>query len=309
MPGLQEYPCLPYPLGLGRPKYLNEHMTILILNQHGRASRSQSCPLIKNRRPAVADNTVCVSFVSRLLVSIGYAYPFCSSSSDNFVADSLDKINVVADSLDKINVVADSLDKINPESSHSDNENVVNPFRVNDIADAGYVVPESSDAAGYVVPESSVHGNGNLDSGINMQEAKEQIINLFWKNFYQKIDDSITFSSSKSSMVYHYNHAVIHELWKSKKSVILNQYRKDELAKDDLFKILIKLQNTIEELSMSFDTKSVFKSVPGLMKLLIFSDKITVFLVSDQFVPCTTDTKKAFLVELIREGLVVLRWY
>jgi len=33
------------------------------------------------------------------------------------------------------------------------------------------------------------------------------------------------------------------------------------------------------------------------------------FSVSDQFVPCTTDTKKAFLVELIREGLVVLRWY
>ena len=33
------------------------------------------------------------------------------------------------------------------------------------------------------------------------------------------------------------------------------------------------------------------------------------FSVSDQFVPCTTDTKKAFLVEPIREGLVVSRWY
>lgn len=31
------------------------------------------------------------------------------------------------------------------------------------------------------------------------------------------------------------------------------------------------------------------------------------FSVSDQFVPRTTDTKKAFIVELIREGLVVLR--
>nr|QOD41060.1 ATPase subunit 4 [Larix sibirica] len=33
------------------------------------------------------------------------------------------------------------------------------------------------------------------------------------------------------------------------------------------------------------------------------------FSVSDQFVPCTTDTKKAFLVEPIQEGLVVSRWY
>jgi len=235
MPGLQEYPCLPYPLGLGRPKYLNEHMTILILNQHGRASRSQSCPLIKNRRPAVADNTVCVSFVSRLLVSIGYAYPFCSSSSDNLVADSLDKINVVADSLDKINFVADSLDKINPESSHSDNENVVNPLRVNDIADAGNVVPEIDDSDSY--------------NGIKMLEAKERIINLFWNNFYQKIDDCLTISSSKLSNVYNYNHAVIHELMKSKKSVVLNPYRKGSLPQKELINTLRDLQNNIEALS------------------------------------------------------------
>jgi hypothetical protein len=63
-----------------------------------------------------------------------------------------------------------------------------------------------------------------------MQEAKERIINLFWKNFYQKIDDSITISSSKSSKVYHYNHAVIHELMKSKKSVVPYQYSKREFT-------------------------------------------------------------------------------
>jgi len=54
-------------------------MTILILNQHGRASRSQSCPLIKNRRPAVADNTVCVTpfFFSLASGSFGINRAYC----------------------------------------------------------------------------------------------------------------------------------------------------------------------------------------------------------------------------------------
>ena len=85
-------------------------------------------------------------------------------------------------------------------------------------------------------------------------------------NFYNKIDDSIS-SDKKSSNATLYHYEVIKLLMNSKSM----KSNGESLSQEEVF----YLHKEIEDLTMNFDEKSVFKSVPSLIKLLICQDMIT----------------------------------
>lgn len=91
----------------------------------------------------------------------------------------------------------------------------------------------------------------------NYDSSKEKTIDLFWNHFYNKLDESIKSKTIKYSNVSLYYHEVI------------------KLLKDHKQQSLYSLQLEIENLTMNFDEKSVFKSYPNVIKLLVGKDMIT----------------------------------
>lgn len=89
--------------------------------------------------------------------------------------------------------------------------------------------------------------------------SRQRTLDLFWNNLYNKIQDSE--GSYKYTNVSLYHNEVL---------TLLRQY---EGGKD--FDMLLKLQLLIEDMTMKFDEKSVFKSSSNLIKLLIGKDMIT----------------------------------
>ena len=102
-----------------------------------------------------------------------------------------------------------------------------------------------------------------LASSRSKDVDRDAIIDLFWESFYDQIDASIVRDKKSNSTPYH--NAVIKLLNSSKPS------NGESLSNDGLW----ILQNQIEELTMSFDEESVFKSIPSTVGLLISKEKIT----------------------------------
>ncbi|GLJ45999.1 hypothetical protein SUGI_0968810 [Cryptomeria japonica] len=128
----------------------------------------------------------------------------------------------------------------------------------------------SSDAGGQFYDNDGSGGqfydNGrryNSESGY--YSSKERTIDLFWKNLYRKIE-SISSSSDKVSNVTMYQHEVIKLLLQSKSMKQNGEY----FSHKELF----DLQIQIEDLTIHFEEKSVFKTYPSLIKLLIRQDMI-----------------------------------
>ena len=94
---------------------------------------------------------------------------------------------------------------------------------------------------------------------------RDAIIDAFWQSFYDRINASFGMVNFKKSHTSLYQNAVIKLLESSKIS-------KDESSKQEE---LLALQRRIEDLTMGFEEESLFKSVPGIVGLLINKEKMT----------------------------------
>ena len=102
--------------------------------------------------------------------------------------------------------------------------------------------------------------DGEVQDASSREKLKEETLSLFWKSFYNKMKGLSSFKKPSNATQYH-----------DKVIQLLIKYQSPSLSLSEL----MELQKHIEELSMTFDEKSIFKNVPSLIKLLIKDDDST----------------------------------
>ena len=114
-------------------------------------------------------------------------------------------------------------------------------------------------------PSSNIRITYRMFASSSKSFERDAIIDAFWQSFYDRINASFGMVNFKKSHTSLYQNAVIKLLESSKIS-------KDESSKQEE---LLALQRRIEDLTMGFEEESLFKSVPGIVGLLINKEKMT----------------------------------
>jgi len=121
---------------------------------------------------------------------------------------------------------------------------------------SGYSTCGSGDAGKLIQEDGEVQDASCRDQ----LKDKDETLSLFWNSFYQKLNAISSVKKPSNATQYH-----------DKVIQLLLKYQSQHLSLSELK----ELQKQIEDLSMTFDEKSIFKNVPNLIKLLIIDDEST----------------------------------